>query len=507
MAIFGWKKGGAGGEAPAGDAGKSPSGNGDSKGPGVAPDATKAMPWFERARTMHDATNYEYAMQCWLSGLRHDPTSMSALEGFFASTSQFLGNNEPKSLSKDIPKSVSGRSEVEKYLTAILEWGLKPADAGLAVRAAELSASLNLAEPAFWIGERALGAVRLDKKAKKDAYLKLMESFARIGAFEKAAMAGEAAYKMDPSDGALGMQVRNFAAQATMNKGGFDDAGKAGGFRANIRDFEKQRHLEEEQRVVKSADATDRLVATAEEEYRKRPEDLPTITMLAKRLKERGRPEDEERALTILTESYERTKQFRFRMDAGELRLRQERRKVSEIKRQVEESPNDESLRARLNAATRAFVQLDLDELLLRVAAYPTDLALKFEVGKRYFELGRYEDAIGQLQEAQNEVKNRAAAMNFMAQAFLKMDLPDEAVATFRQAIESKDLLPDLALEIKYGLMMALQAQAGHSRELAIAEEAERLASSILVQQIGYKDIRARREAIKKLIAEIKAGS
>ena len=29
----------------------------------------KAQRFFERAQTVHDATNYDYAMNCWLSGL------------------------------------------------------------------------------------------------------------------------------------------------------------------------------------------------------------------------------------------------------------------------------------------------------------------------------------------------------------------------------------------------------------------------------------------------------
>lgn len=504
LAIFGWKKSGGGDGAP-GDPGKGGPGNGDAPGQGVTSDPAKAGAWFDRARTVHETTNYEYALQCWLQGLRLDPTNMSALEAFFTSVSLFLADNEPKSLSKDVAKSVGGRSDVDRYLTALLEWGLKPADPSLAVKAAEHAAGLNLVEPGFWIGERALGAVRLDKKPRKDWYIKLMESFGKIGAFEKATLAGEAAYRLDPTDGPLGAQVRNLAAQATMNKGGFDQAGKAGGFRANIRDFEKQRHLEEEQRVVKTAETIDRLLATAEEDYRKRPEDLPTINALAKRLKERGRPEDEERAHTILMEAFGLTKQFRFRMDAGDIRLRQERRKVSEIKKQLDATPGDEDLRKKFRDSVRAFVQLELEEFLLRSEAYPTDLTLKFEIGKRYFDLGRNEEAVGQLQDAQNELKNRAAAMNIMAQAFLRMDLADEAVATFRGAMEVRDVLPDLAMEIKYGLMMALQAKAEHSRDLPTAEEAERLASSILVQQIGYRDIRARREAIKKLIADLRA--
>ncbi len=43
------------------------------------------------------------------------------------------------------------------------------------------------------------------------------------------------------------------------------------------------------------------------------------------------------------------------------------------------------------------------------------------------------------------------------------------------------------------------------ARDLASGEEAEKIAASIFAQSIGYKDIRARRDAIKKLVAELRA--
>jgi hypothetical protein len=52
--------------------------------------------------------------------------------------------------------------------------------------------------------------------------------------------------------------------------------------------------------------------------------------------------------------------------------------------------------------------------------------------------------------------------------------------------------------------MTALETKSGTDKDLALAEEADKLASSIAIQQINYRDIRARRESIKKLIAELK---
>ena len=57
------------------------------------PNPATARKFFDPARTVHDSTNYEYAMTLWLQGLRHDPTSMSGLEGFIASSESFAAEN------------------------------------------------------------------------------------------------------------------------------------------------------------------------------------------------------------------------------------------------------------------------------------------------------------------------------------------------------------------------------------------------------------------------------
>src|SRR5262249_10236495 len=81
-----------------------------------------------------------------------------------------------------------------------------------------------------------------------------------------------------------------------------------------------------------------------------------------------------------------------------------------------------------------------------------------------------------------------------LGQAFMKITWIDEAVHTFRQAIDTyKVTNDDTGLALRYGLLSALQAKAEGDRDLAIAEEADKLASAIAVQQFTYRDIRARR--------------
>lgn len=472
-------------------------------GEGFSPE--KAVRFFQHARTVHETGNYEYAVQSWLNGLRLDPQSMTGTEGFFQSCAAFLASSDGKPVSKEVFKSVGGKSDIDRYLLSLLEWGMRPGEGILSLRAFEGAARLGLIEPGVWIGVRAMATSLKEKKPSKERVLKCAEFFQKIGAHNHAVNAAENALKIDPTNGEIAQYVRQLAAQATMSRGGYEQAGKEGGFRQNIRDATKQRQLDESERIVKTEETKDRLIVAAEADLAQRPGDAPTMDRLAKILLERGRPADEERAYDLYTQAYEQTKAFRWREQAGVIRMRQARRKVVDLRRMLEQAPGNEMLTRMMSQAEREQFELEASEYGLQVEAYPTDLTRKFELGKRCFALEQYDKAIEMFQEAQHDPKNRAASMSLLGQAFLKIGWNDEGVGALRAALEVKDLLPEVSLEIRYWLLRALQAKGEADRDLDAATEADKLAASIALQSIGFMDIRQRRDEIKKLVSELRA--
>lgn len=497
MAIFGSKK-------P--DADSKPATPGEPPSSGevqISPE--KAARFFQHARTVDETGNFEYAVQSWLQGLRWEPGSVNGAEGFFASMAKFLGEKGGKAtVGKEVARSISGKTEVDRYLSALLEWGQRPTEPVLAVRAVELASKMGLVEATAYIGQRALAIALRDKKPRKDLIIKVAESFSVVGAFDLAVAAAEQALKLDQTDGELAAFIRTLAAQATMNRGGYDQTGQSGGFRANIRDAARQRQLEEAERIVKTEETVDRLISAAENELIKRPDDLPTMERYSKHLLERARPADEEKAHEVLMRAHEISKAFRFRELAGGIRVRQSRRKVVELRKMLDASPGNEMLTRMHSQATEEHLMLEINELKLQVENYPTDLTRKFELGKRYFELGRYQDAIELFQESQSDPKNRSASLNMLGQSFLKIGWNDEGIGALRTALESRDISSELQLEMRYWLMAALQAKAESDRDLESAVEADKIASGIAMQQISYRDIRSRRDAIKKILGELR---
>lgn len=502
MALFGKKKNGD-------DGGDAPSPNG-----AAAPNPAKAESFFKHAQAMHDASNHEYAVTLWLQGLRQDLTSMKGLEGFYESCQAFIAKRGKFGPTKDQEKPFGGKSpfpSIEKSLVALLNWGTRPLDGNAGVKVLEAMSKvdqLDLSEPVFWIGEKVIDAGRRDKKPKKDVFIRLKDIFRDAGIFALAVRAGESAIEIDPNDSPLQAEIRNLSAQATMTSGGYEQTGQAGGFRANIRDTSKQRQLEEEERIVKTEDVIERSITNAQADYESRPDDSAALLKYVRALLDRGTSADEKLAYTLLMQAHERTREFRFRQQAGEIKMRQARRKVAALKKQAIENPEDADAREMFAKGQRALLKLEAEEYELRVQALPTDLLPKFELGKRLFALGQYEESIALFQKAKDDPKRRAECLNYLGRAFLELGWQDEAVGMLREAINAHPVPGDEThRDLRYGLMQALESKARDERDLEAAEEAAKIASSIAIEQISFRDIRERRAGLQDLVKELRAGA
>lgn len=515
LAIFGWSKskqptppdpqhpGGAPKAEGASTGEKAPT---EASGASAAFSPEKARSFFDRGRKLEEAGQYEYAMTMWLTGMRSDPGSIEGLEGFFRCADRFRAGGDAKA-SRETERLAGGSTPIDRFLTAVLSWSMNPKAPDLAVRALVAAGDLGLSEVGRWIAPKAVVVLRNEDRPRKDMALRLKEACFKVGAVELALEAATVALRVDPTDNKLAAEVKNLSAEATMSKGGYEQTGQSGGFRTNVRDIDKQRKLEEGERVVKSASVIERVLAEAKAKYQASPADKPSVLAYVKALAERGRPEDEQAALEVLDSAYQSTQEFRFRKAAGDLRIRRARRELRALRESAAATPADAGLAQRVREAEASVLRSEIGELEAQIGAYPTDLSIRFELGKRYVEAGAHERAIEQLQLSKGDARLKAQSLSMLGQAFAAMDWQDEAIDTFRQALEGVTDPGDSAgLDLRYGLLGALGRRAETDRDLPSAEEAYKLASAIAIQQIGYRDIRARRDALKALLASIRAG-
>ncbi len=517
MALFPWKKnesadkpGGSGALGAGGSGAGSAGGGGGGSAPGFEFDSGKAKRFFDHAVTVHEATNFGYAMNLWLKGLRFDPADMKGIEGFFNSAGKFFTENpkgEKDESYRSTYKDFTGRNDLDKYLLGLLEWSAHPTEAAFAVKALQGAAGLSLEGPSLWMAERVLACISRDKKPKKEQYLTVMEVFKKFDKLDRAVEAGEAAVRLDPTDSRLASEIKNLSAEWTTKRGGFDQKGQEGGFRSNLRDSDKQKRLDEQDRVVTTEEVLDRQVAAARMDHETSPEDRPSTLKYIDVLIKRGRPEDEDAAHALAEQWHAKTSEFRFRETADTLKVRQSARRAARLRALAEQPGASEEAKESARAALKERIVLELRLLEGQVAAYPTDLTRKFNLAKLYYQVRKYEEAIGLLQEAKSDVKNKAQVFFYLGLSFQQAGFIDEAIETLRQALPMTSESDEKAvMELHYGLMEALFARAQELRTLPDAEEANKIASSITIKNIGFKQIRQRRDEIRALIQRLKGG-
>jgi hypothetical protein len=470
------------------------------------PEPEKAERFFQRAAQMVVTEQYEYALQLFVDGFRWDPTAISQLEKFRKASEGYVnGGGKPASMKEK--SKYGGKTAFDKYLRALFAWGKDPLNPSNGLDVMKYAVDLELGEFAYRIGEFTLNRVPTAKRgAQKDLYLKLMNAFAAIQAFDQAVQAGESAIRLDPENRKLVNTVRSFSAEATIKDSGYGEVGAEGGFRRFIRDDEGQQRLLDAESLVKSEDAATRALNAAREAYEEDPTNQNNIRHYLRLLQESDTPEHDQLAMKIAEQAYEDTQQFQFRRISGELKLRQARAVVFEYQKKAQAPDATEEDRTAYRRRRAGMLKLELDEYAAQVEAYPTDLGLRYELGRRQFAVGQYDEAVGTLQAAKGDPKHRAQVLSMLGQCFAKKGWALEAIETFRDGLEAHFTdSDDLGYELRYSLMDALEAEARNNQDLEQAKEAFSIASAIAMEQINYKDISDRRTKLHELLGELKS--
>lgn len=515
MALFGLGKKSA--AKPAGNADQGEGEDSDAaegqtpQTPNFQPDPRKARAWLERAHTVADTGNHEYAIECFLQGLRHDPDNIAEHEALRdVALKRKVKGGKPAGLKDRFNKM--GSDPIAKMLHAEKLWAMDPLNLslmletmGAAVEADRVYEKLNLGEVAFWVGEIALSG-QTAKAGKKKDYLTACDHFKQIGRFDKAVEAMKKAIRLSPNDDALLTQLRDLEADRTMQEGKYG-GGAEGDFRANIRDADKQRELEIGDAKTAGESQIDELIARRRAEFEEDPEDMDRLGKLVDALVRRESNAEEKEAIDLLNKAWEATGQYRYKVRAGDITMKQINRYVRQLKQMVDAAPEDEEYKNRYQETLRKKLAFEMQEYTERVKNYPTDLSLKHELGKRLFQAGKFDDAIGMFQQAKQDPKSRASAHIYLGRCYVNKGWLDEAIDTLREGIAGHPVTDDaVALDLRYLKMDAHIRAAEKNSSAEHAEEARKLASFILQANIGFRDITDRMEQVKALQEKLKGG-
>ena len=161
-------------------------------------------------------------------------------------------------------------------------------------------------------------------------------------------------------------------------------------------------------------------------------------------------------------------------------------RRFEQQREQLDPAAPDYPERApQLNAEKLAY---QLAECQKRVEKYPTDLAIRFELGVLCFQAGKIGEATAEFQKAQGNPHKRLAAMNYLAQCFAKRKMNDLAAKTLQNAIKEKVVFDEEKKDLIYNLGTVLEA-------MGKKEDAIEQFKLIYETDIGYRDVGAKVDA------------
>ncbi|MFK7788955.1 MAG: hypothetical protein AB8C95_05590 [Phycisphaeraceae bacterium] len=498
MALFGLGKKTSGG----GKGGKNtPEGPGDD-GEGFKRSLRKANTFFDYGDTAADSKNFDYAVECYTGGLRHNPDMLERHEKLHDIAKRRNVNGGKPMKAKSI-----GPSLVDKMLRAEKMWACDwnnvqhMADMIDAAVEAELreGEEANLGDVAKWVAGLALQYnANPNTKPNRRVYLRIVDAMEKVKGFELAMQAAQRALMLREDD-ALRARIKDLTAQRYTHESATNSA--EGGSRANLKNADEQEAIQAG--LDTSGTKTDQLIAAMREQYQEEPEDIDRLQKLVDALTRAETAEHEKEAVGLLLVAHEQTGQYRYKVKAGDVKLRGINRALRSLSEKAK--AGDEKAKALLNEGLKKRLVFELKEYAERAQNYPTDLKLKFELAKRQYQGSLFDDAIGNFQEATREPKSRSAAHLFLGRCFVKKDWMDEAMSTVEKGLEKHGDPDDvIGKELRYDLMVLKYMVAKEKRDLELAKQSQDLASELLQTDINYKDIRTKMDEVRTLVGELK---
>lgn len=452
-------------------------------------DRRKAKAFFERAAAVAGTGNFDYAIELFLNGLALDPDSVEAHQALRdvslkrkASGGKALGMFERMKFMRP------SRDDKQNLLNSEKLLAYDPGNTDYMQQVLQSAHRGGFYDTVLWMGPIFLKANADSAKPDFHKFVVLKDVYRSLKQWKLATEACHYAASMRPDDMDLQAELKNLGAQQTMEAGRY---GEAGSFRESVVDAEGQQRLLEQDKGVLSEDILRRNIREAQAEYDADPNEPGKLMRLVDALIKTEQVEFENQAIELLESWFQKTRQFRFRGAAGQIKMKQLARMERSMRAEVAQNPGDEDLKRSYQQFLQEKAEEELKEYQLASEAYPTDLGLKYNVALRLFELQRYDEAIPRFQEALSDPKVRTDATVYLGRAFLEAGFLDEAVDTLKSAIESYQLRGDQrSKDMHYWFGRALEA-AGD------VTQASKNYSQVAQWDFNYKDVQTRIRALR----------
>lgn len=476
--------------------------------PQIPEDARKiACKFFERAVTVSETRNYDYAIELYIQGLEKDPEAVEKGHKPLREISikrLATGGKKPGLLESLKHGTSSKKDPIKSMLNSEYLLAKDPLNVIYIEALVKNADQAELPETMYWGLKVFLELAKQEKKTNlnrliliKNCCEKLGDYFESVNAMDKAI----GSYEFGVAALEIGLQTeagrnmdfqslqRNLAGKLTILRGKYEHADT---FRDSIKDADTQKYLHDKSRKIMGEEQQDEVIARARKEFEENPTVTGKINNLVDLLLQRGKPEDEAEAITILEDQYNKTKQYNYKMRADDIRIRQLNREISTIKNKLEKAPTDAGLKSQYSQAVSKLDNFELDVYKERIDAYPTDSKIKFEYGRRLYKVKRFDDAIPVLQMIIGDPRYGTKSRYFIGACFFHKEWYSQAIDVLKEAIGMLETHTDsMGKDMHYMLGRSYEG-AGQN------DEAMKVYNKLIQLDFNYRDVRQRIDSLRQ---------
>jgi tetratricopeptide (TPR) repeat protein len=296
------------------------------------------------------------------------------------------------------------------------------------------------------------------------------------GEMNEAMLMYERALKIDPRDQDSLKARKNLAAEGALKATGLEGAENS---RDLMKNAEQARQLERDDRLQLSKEEIDAELDKLEAQLQEEPDNVKLLVRTADVML---MDNDLKGALDSLEQACAKNpSNSDLQNRAGVLRLRLQELRVEEAEKRGDDSAAE--------FAREAIKEARAGEYKRQVEGNPTDLRLRFQLGQALKALGRHDEAIAELQQSVKDPTVKGESFLFLGESFAAKGMNDLAIGQLEKALEVLGTGPR-AKDILYAMGCVAQ-------EMGQLEPALAHFSRILEQDIGYRDVQQKIEALK----------
>ncbi len=445
-------------------------------------EAGKGKAFFDRADEIASTGEWDYAIEMYVEGLKREPSNIERGHKPLREVSlrrKLQGAKGPGF--KEKRKYGSSKDPKENLANASFLLAKDPGNRQYMVAALKAALDLDRDSLITWFADLLYEEQKQAKKPSRQVLMTIIDAYVQAEKFTKAVGVCQFGLADSPGDNVLIERVKDLSAKATMQKYSGE-----GDITTKVKDKKQLEEDIQRSHMVQSKTFLENQLEKAEAEYKADPTVPGKVTAYVEALMRMDDPSYENTAIDVLRRAHNETGSYNWKMRIGDIKMKQMTRRRRELLKRGDK-------KAALEEAKRQLA-FELEEFQERVVNYPTDLALKYELGRRQFaaaafDSSKLDDAIGSLQQARRDPRRRIDAMTLMAQAFAKKEWYTEAADTYRQLLEG-ELTEEHGKSIRYSLGEALM-------QMEKPDEAEDQFSQVAQIDYNFKDVRKKLEVLR----------